>query len=51
MDGITYCNTGDWVESCTAVVETLQGELQLLRWQQGAHVATAGVSELAADPA
>ncbi|MCL6415743.1 UDP-2,3-diacylglucosamine diphosphatase [Aestuariirhabdus sp. Z084] len=27
-----YCNTGDWTESCTAMVETLSGELQLLHW-------------------
>lgn len=51
VHGVTYCNTGDWVESCTAVVETLQGELQLLRWREGARVATAGAPKLAADPA
>src|SRR5262249_9181771 len=34
-DGISYCNTGDWVESCTALIETLDGELQLLRWPNG----------------
>ncbi len=27
-----YANTGDWVENCSALIETLQGELQLLRW-------------------
>jgi UDP-2,3-diacylglucosamine pyrophosphatase LpxH len=51
VDGVTYCNTGDWVESCTAVVETFQGELQLRRWREGAQVATVGAPELAADPA
>jgi UDP-2,3-diacylglucosamine pyrophosphatase LpxH len=35
-DGILYCNTGDWVESCSALIETAQGELQLLRWPQSA---------------
>ncbi|MCB1345278.1 MAG: UDP-2,3-diacylglucosamine diphosphatase [Nitratireductor sp.] len=30
--GIHYCNTGDWVESCTAIAETPQGELRLIRW-------------------
>ena len=29
--GILYCNTGDWVESCTALVERLDGALELLR--------------------
>lgn len=27
-----YVNDGDWVEHCTALVETRQGELQLLHW-------------------
>ncbi|MDB5505456.1 MAG: serine/threonine protein phosphatase [Devosia sp.] len=31
--GIKYINTGDWVESCTAVAETLEGELEIIRWQ------------------
>ena len=30
IDGILYCNTGDWVESCTALVEHLDGTLELL---------------------
>ena len=25
IDGITYCNDGDWVESCTALVEHFDG--------------------------
>jgi UDP-2,3-diacylglucosamine pyrophosphatase LpxH len=33
MDGITYINTGDWVESCTAVVETFDGEMKLVTWR------------------
>ncbi len=32
MDGITYINTGDWVESCTAVGEHFDGTFELLRW-------------------
>jgi UDP-2,3-diacylglucosamine pyrophosphatase LpxH len=31
---IHYLNCGDWVESCTAIVETRAGELQLVRWSQ-----------------
>jgi UDP-2,3-diacylglucosamine pyrophosphatase LpxH len=30
IDGITYINDGDWVETCSAVVETMDGEFQLL---------------------
>jgi UDP-2,3-diacylglucosamine pyrophosphatase LpxH len=29
IDGILCCNDGDWVESCTALVETMSGELSL----------------------
>lgn len=32
MDGITYCNDGDWVESCTALVEHDDGKMEILRW-------------------
>jgi UDP-2,3-diacylglucosamine pyrophosphatase LpxH len=33
-DGVLYINTGDWVENCTALVETWHGELRLLRWDR-----------------
>ena len=29
---VTYANTGDWVENCTALVEHLDGRLSLRRW-------------------
>ncbi|HQZ12084.1 MAG TPA: UDP-2,3-diacylglucosamine diphosphatase [Devosia sp.] len=32
--GIHYVNTGDWVESCTAIVETPEGALELVRWSE-----------------
>ena len=32
IDGILYCNDGDWVESCTALVEDMDGRLRILRW-------------------
>ena len=32
LDGMHYLNCGDWVESCTAIVETWDGELKLIRW-------------------
>lgn len=31
-DGFTYMNCGDWVESCTAIVEGVDGEFQLIDW-------------------
>lgn len=31
--GVTYANCGDWVDSRTALVETLDGALQLIEWQ------------------
>ena len=32
IDGITYCNDGDWVESCTALVEHYDGRMEILTW-------------------
>ena len=51
IDGILYCNTGDWVESCSAVIETAQGELQLLRWPQSSLPLRRRTAALAADAA
>lgn len=33
MHGIKYVNCGDWVESCTAIVENEHGELSIVKWQ------------------
>ncbi|HEV7284619.1 UDP-2,3-diacylglucosamine diphosphatase [Kaistia sp. UC242_56] len=30
--GIRYINTGDWVESCTAIVEHHDGRIEMIRW-------------------
>lgn len=32
IDGVLYVNDGDWVESCTALVEHPDGELEILNW-------------------
>lgn len=32
MMGVEYINTGDWVESCTAVAENYDGRFELMRW-------------------
>jgi UDP-2,3-diacylglucosamine pyrophosphatase LpxH len=34
MGDVLYCNDGDWVESCTALLEHGDGRLQLLDWRQ-----------------
>jgi UDP-2,3-diacylglucosamine pyrophosphatase LpxH len=34
VNGIEYCNTGDWVESCTALVERHDGTLELINWAE-----------------
>lgn len=33
-DGLLYVNTGDWTDNCSAVIEDLQGGLQLIRWSE-----------------
>ena len=32
VNGVLYCNDGDWVESCTALVEHQDGRLELVDW-------------------
>ncbi len=32
LNDVIYCNCGDWVESCSALVEHQDGSLELLRW-------------------
>ncbi len=32
IDGVLYVNDGDWVESCTALVEHTDGRLELIDW-------------------
>jgi UDP-2,3-diacylglucosamine pyrophosphatase LpxH len=34
IDGILYCNDGDWVESLTALVETHEGRLEIVHWHE-----------------
>ena len=33
IDGVLYCNDGDWVESLTALVETREGDLEIVHWR------------------
>ena len=36
---ILYCNSGDWVESCTALVEHLSGQLEIIHWMEARQLA------------
>jgi UDP-2,3-diacylglucosamine pyrophosphatase LpxH len=47
---VHYVNTGDWVESCTAVVETPAGELEVIDWTRIAGDGSAGAAEHASGP-
>jgi UDP-2,3-diacylglucosamine pyrophosphatase LpxH len=37
IGGIHYLNCGDWVESCTALIETLDGEMRIVHWPIRVH--------------
>lgn len=37
INGVLYCNDGDWVEGCTALVEHFDGRLELLDWSAELH--------------
>jgi UDP-2,3-diacylglucosamine pyrophosphatase LpxH len=32
MNGVTYCNGGEWVESCTSLAEDFNGGVTIWRW-------------------
>jgi UDP-2,3-diacylglucosamine pyrophosphatase LpxH len=32
IEGVHYLNCGDWVESCTAIRETMDGRMELVNW-------------------
>lgn len=34
VGGIKYFNDGDWVESCSAMVEHMDGRMELIRWSE-----------------
>jgi hypothetical protein len=39
MEGVIYVNTGDFVESCSLVVEHQDGRFQVLHWKTSLQVA------------
>ena len=44
--GVIYMNDGDWVESCTALVEHFDGRIEILDWARR----TADLNNVAAPP-
>jgi UDP-2,3-diacylglucosamine pyrophosphatase LpxH len=42
VDGLVYVNCGDWVDSCTAIVEHADGRIELVNWHAGARVQERG---------
>ena len=52
VDGILYCNDGDWIENCTALVENDCGRIELLHWSETQKVIhSADISKLMPNPA
>ena len=43
--GIAYYNCGDWVESCTALVEHHDGRFEIIRWTTRSMPAWLGADE------
>jgi len=50
VNGTLYCNDGDWVESCSALVEHVSGQLEVVRWPDAVTAVTPAV-ELQRDAA
>ena len=46
-DGVRYMNCGDWVESCTALVEDHAGEFHLVRWAEEMNAVAYGAVPMA----
>src|SRR5262245_9551217 len=49
--GLAYINCGDWVESCTAVVEHFDGRFEIVRWVGRESSADGSQRAVAATPA
>lgn len=42
FNGFTYINSGDWVESCTAVVEHEDGRMEIIHWSEQSRMLNEG---------
>jgi UDP-2,3-diacylglucosamine pyrophosphatase LpxH len=43
IEGVLYLNDGDWVESCSALVEHADGRLEILEWARQVGLGPRGV--------
>lgn len=50
IDDVLYCNDGDWVEHCTALVEKHDGTIELIHWSDRQHALKDQDEELAKIP-
>jgi len=50
IDGVRYMNCGDWVDSCSAIVEYHDGRMEVVRWQSPAAPAGAIVTAMRVTP-
>jgi len=50
IGAITYYNDGDWVESCTALVEDASGAMRLIDWAEEHRLAAARTSKAEPQP-
>ncbi|MGB3501602.1 MAG: UDP-2,3-diacylglucosamine diphosphatase [Mesorhizobium sp.] len=46
IQGVRYINTGDWVESCTAIAESHDGTFEILTWAKSIEPVDAKADEL-----
>ncbi len=51
IGAVTYYNDGDWVESCTALVEAANGTMRLIDWAEHHRAAAARTRQAAPQPA
>lgn len=50
IDNVLYCNDGDWVEHCTALVERHDGTIELIHWSDRQHALKDDCEELGKVP-
>ncbi|MDP9140811.1 MAG: UDP-2,3-diacylglucosamine diphosphatase [Pseudomonadota bacterium] len=50
IDGVMYYNCGDWVESCTALTEDMNGRMEVLRWIELDHLNQTGTTSAKVTP-
>lgn len=53
IEGVSYINCGDWVESATAVAENFDGEFEIIRWLdilEAEKIEAAERAKIAAEP-